>query len=251
MFFSNPYFYYVVVGLQAICAIHCYRKGNVNKWIWLIVFLPVVGCLIYIFTEMFTRGDMQNMQEGMGAVFNPSGRIRRLEENLRFSDTFNNKIALAEAYLDVGQTERAITLYESSLVGNFTENDLVLKQLIIAYARMKRYDDIIPLAKKIYKQPQFARSKAHIIYAIALEHTGEPELAEKEFKLMKARYSNFEARYQYGRFLARANRIEEAKQVFAEMLGEESHLTSIERRGNRQWFALTKDELKKISVQPT
>lgn len=248
MFFSNPYFYYIIIGLQAICVIHCIRKGSLNNWIWVIIFLPLVGCIAYIFTEMFTRNDMKNVQQGVGTVFHPSGKIKKLEENLRFADTFNNKVALADAYLEAGQTNRAIGLYESSLTGNFTENDLVLKQLILAYARVQRYADIIPVARKIYKQPEFARSKAHILYAIALEHTGDVEQAEKEFRMMKARYSNFESRYQYSRFLMRVNRPEEARQLLVEMLEEAPHLSHIEKRTSRAWLAKAREDLRKFKV---
>ena len=94
--------------------------------------------------------------------------------------------------------------------GNFEENEHVLNQLIIAYFQAKRFEEIIPLAKKIYNRPQFARSKAHILYAMALEQTGNSEMAEAEFKMMKARFSNFESRYQYGLFLQRAGQHKKA-----------------------------------------
>jgi hypothetical protein len=247
MFFSNSYYYYIIIGLQAICVFHCIRKGRPNNWIWLIVFLPLVGCLIYIFTEMFSRRDIQNVQSGMSSVFNPGSSVRRLEENLRFSDTFANRIALADAYLATGNTDRAIELYESGLTGNFTENEYVFGQLIIAYYQKKRYNDIIPIAKKIYQVPQFARSKSHILYAAALGHTGNKEEAEKEFKTMKARFANYEARYYYGLFLAATDRVNEARVLFSEMLGEVSHLSSQERRYNRNWLRLTRDELYKLN----
>ena len=246
MFFSNHYLFYITIVLQAICVIHCLKKGNDRRWILAIVFLPLMGCIAYVFSEMFTGRDIKNVQEGVGAVFNPSGRIKKLEDNLRFSDTFNNKVALADAYLGVGQTTKAIALYESSLTGNFTENEYVLRQLIIAFSIAKRYADVVPLAQKIYRLPQFPRSKEHILYAIALEHTGKPEQAEVEFKMMKARYSNFESRFQYGQFLIRANRTEEARQLYAEILGEFSHLGSVEKRTSAVWFAKTKEELRKM-----
>src|SRR5829696_7536428 len=97
--FAANYFYYITFGLQAICAIHCLRRGTQNKWIWIIIFLPLIGCIIYIFTEMFTGREMQEVQSGLGSLFNPSGRISRLEENLRFADTFQNRVILADAYL--------------------------------------------------------------------------------------------------------------------------------------------------------
>ena len=198
------------------------------------------------FTEIFTRGEIQNVQTGVGSVFNPGGRIKRLEENIKVSDAFENKVALADAYLDAGQTARAIELYESSLYGNFEENEHVFSQLIIAYFQTKRFEEIIPIAKTIYKRPQFARSKAHILYAIALDYTGNSDRAETEFKTMKARFSNFEARYQYGLFLVRANRKEEARQLFAQMVDETPHFISQERSYNRCSTTQARDELRKM-----
>src|SRR5690349_17937233 len=151
------YYYYIPIALQAICVIHCMRRGNQNKWIWIIVFLPVVGSLIYIFSEMITRREIDNVTSGVGSVFNPGGSVKKLEEQLRFSDTFHNRVALADAYLAAGETNDAIALYEQSLTGVFTENEHVIKQLIIAYANVGRHADIIPLAKKIYASPQFAK----------------------------------------------------------------------------------------------
>ena len=217
-------------------------------WIWLIIFVPFIGALAYMFTEMFSGRDIQQVQSGMGAVFNTSGRIKKLEEQLRFSDTFNNKVALADAYLAAGQMDKAIDLYESSLTGAFTENEHVLMQLINAYYEKQRYADVIVIAKKIYKLPQFPRSRAHMLYAMALEKNGNNELAEKEFKTMKVRFSYFESRYQYGLFLQRNNRAEEARQVFSEMVDEAVHLGSIEKRNSREWISHAKEELRKMAA---
>jgi len=191
---------------------------------------------------------MHKVQSGIGAVFYPSGRIKRLEEQLRFSDTFNNKIALADAYLVTGETQKAIELYEGSLTGAFTENEHVLIQLVTAYFQVQRYEELIRITKKIYQLPQFSRSHTHVLYAMALEKTGNCEMAEKEFKIMKVRYSYFEARYQYGMFLLRANRIEEAQNIWMEIVNEFSYLSSFEKRNNRVWFNYAKEELKKITV---
>jgi len=200
MFLFNPNFYYVTIALQAFCVFHCIRKGNQNKWIWIIVFLPLVGCLIYFFTEIVNSRDIQKVQSGLGEVLNPSGSIRKLEENLRFADTFNNIIALADAYLYSGEVDKAIHLYESSLKGAFTENEHVLSQLVIAYHKKQRYKELIATAEKIYHLPQFPFSRPHILYAQALAKEGLKEKAEKEFKKMNGKYSHYEGRYYYGLF---------------------------------------------------
>ena len=247
MFLNSSYYYYIIIGLQAICVIHCLRKGKNQQWIWLIVFLPLIGCLVYIFQEMFSGNEIKQVQSGVSTIINPTGSIRKLETQLKFSDTFNNRVALADAYLSTGATDRAIELYESSLTGAFTENEHVHFQLIIAYCLKKDYESVLPLAKKIYNLPQFARSKAHIAYAIALEHTGNKAQAEKEYQLMRARFSNFEARYNYGRFLIRDNRFDDARQLYKSIAEEETQLSSRERKYNRHWINLCKEELRKIN----
>lgn len=245
--FVNSYFYYAEIALQGLCVFHCIRKGNQNKWIYIIVFLPVIGSVAYFFSEILpglkrSRGPQINI----GAVINPGGQIKKLEEKVRFADTFNNRMELADAYLAGGMTDKAIGLYESSLTGAFAENEHGIMQLATAYYAKEHYEDVIKTAKKVYRTHQFARSPVHLLYAKALEFSGQPELAESEFKLMKGRYFNFEQRYEYGMFLERADRVEEAAALFEQMLEEAPHLSGMERRNARVWFSKAKDELKKL-----
>jgi hypothetical protein len=250
--FSYGSYYYIIVGLQIFCGIHSYRRGTLNRWIFLIIFLPVIGSIIYLYSEVLSnrnRSSFKVMNKpgiDVGAVLNPGGRIKKLEEELRFTDTFANRIKLADAYLAAGSTDKAIDLYKASLTGAFAENEHVMMQLIVAYFAQQRYDEVIPLAKKLYKLPQFTRSKAHLLYALSLENLGNIEQAETEFKAMKGRYSYFEQRYQYGLFLMRQEKYDDASKIFTDMLDEEPHLGNIEKRSNREWFAKAKDELRNI-----
>lgn len=50
--FGNNYLYYIEICLQVVCAIHCMRQGTQGRWLWIIIFLPLVGCIIYIVSEM-------------------------------------------------------------------------------------------------------------------------------------------------------------------------------------------------------
>lgn len=243
-FFFNPAFYTVTIILQAICVIHCIRKRNQQNWIWLIVFLPMIGCIAYLFSEVLTRRNIRDVQAGVGEVFSPSGSIKKLEDNLRFSDTFNNRIALADAYMHAGQTQRAINLYEESLDGAFAENELGISRLMVAYYKEKRYDDVIRLAPKIISLPQFARSKAHILYAASLAHARQPEKAETEFQKMNGRFGNFEARYYYALMLRNYNRGDEGRRILSHIAEEIPQLSSAERRHNREWLSLAKEALK-------
>ena len=194
--------------------------------------------------EMLSGKNIQRID--LWNAFSPRPSIRKLEENLRFSDTFNNRVLLADAYLANGQKEKAIELYESSLTGAFEENEYVQTQLIVAYSGLKQYDKVVTLARKISNQPTFPRSRIHMLYAMALEATGQPAAAEKEFLKMQSRFSFYETRYQYGLFLIRANRFGEARELYTSMLEEASHLSPRERRNANPYFKLVREELKQL-----
>ncbi|MFL5763183.1 MAG: PLDc N-terminal domain-containing protein [Bacteroidia bacterium] len=244
-FFNAPY--YLIIALQAICVVHCLRKGNQGKWIWIIVILPVIGCLIYLFSEVITKRDLNSVQSNISTIINPVGRIKDLEKKLEFSPTFDNKVALADACLAGGQTERAIDLYESCLTGIFDDNEYVVNKLITAYYELGRYEDVIRITAKIYRSSEFKKSHGHILYALSLENTGKIEQAETELKTMRGKFSNFEGRVNYGRFLVRRNRNEEAKAIFSEILEEASYMKTNESRGSREWFRQAREDLAKIS----
>jgi len=246
MFPGHDYLYYISFALQGFCAYHCFKRGTQQKWIWMIVFLPYIGSLIYIYQEILSNRRISTASIDVKGIINPGSKLKKLEDDLRFTDTFTNRIRLADAYLAAGQTDKAVELYKGSLTGAFAENEHVLAQLIVAYYQQERYEEILPIAKKLYKLPQFARSQAHILYAMALEQTGNTEQAEAEFKAMKGKYSYFEQRYQYGLFLVRQERYDDAEDIFSVMLEEQPHLSPVERKSSRQWFAKAKDEMKKL-----
>jgi hypothetical protein len=242
--FIPGYFYYISIALQIICVLHCIRQGTTQKWIWMIIFLPLVGSVVYFFSEIVPRRRTGDWQAGVGSLLvSPSARIKRLEETLSFANTFNNRVLLANAYMSAGRTEEAIELYSTSLTGAFTENEYVMSRLIPAYFITGRYPELIAMARKIYKSPQFARSEAHLLYARALDLMGDKEGAEAEFKKMKGRFADFEARYQYGLFLHREGREEEAQGLLEDIVKEAAHLSSRERRANRAWIQKSRTEL--------
>ncbi|MCE3225766.1 MAG: hypothetical protein K0S32_317 [Bacteroidetes bacterium] len=241
------FFSYFIIFLQGICVFHCIKKGNDQKWIWLIVFLPFIGSLIYLFTEVIQKRHVSSVQSVVGDVINPKGRISDLEKQFKYSNTFTNRVALADAYLAAGQNEKAIELYEPGLTGIFHDNELAVKNLIQAYYNVGRYEDIVRMAPRIEKNINFSRSHANFLYAIALEKTGKKDLAEKQYKALNHRFSNYEARYHYGEFLLNEGRKEDAALVFFEMVDEGEQMSRKERSAGSAWINKAKDKCKVLA----
>ncbi|HLP12906.1 MAG TPA: hypothetical protein VK177_13305 [Flavobacteriales bacterium] len=244
MWFSE--YYYIVLIIQALCIFHSVRKGNQQRWIYIIIFLPVIGSLIYIFTEVLRKDDVSNLQTGVAKIVNPTGKVKRLERNFQFSNTFANRIALADAYLEIGWHEKAIEMYEPALEGTFAADEHTVKQAIRAYYHVGNFEGIARIAPRISKSPNFSSSDSNLYYAFALEKMGKLAEAEREFKNMEHRFSNYEARYHYGCFLLRLNRKEDALAVFGEVVDEAAHMTWKEKKVGRVWINKCQEEFDKL-----
>ena len=83
MFHQHSYFYYITIGLDVICILHSIRNGTQNKWMLLIVFAPIVGALVYLFAEVFTRRNRTGLQEGISGILRDQGR-RLLDDDAVF-----------------------------------------------------------------------------------------------------------------------------------------------------------------------
>lgn len=69
------------MALQALSVWHCIKKATSKS------------------------NDVSRLGAGIGTAVNPGGRVRKLEQKLRFADTFENRVALADGYLAATQTD--------------------------------------------------------------------------------------------------------------------------------------------------
>lgn len=242
-------YYFLVLILQGICAFHSIRNGTQSKWIWIIVFLPFIGSVAYIFTEIIQKRHVDGLQNSVSGLINPIGRISDLEKQFKLSGTFNHRVALADAYMHAGMFDKAVETYEPGLTGVFEDNEHVIRQLLVAYFQLERYEDVIRMTPRIYKTLDFSKSHSNLVYALALEKTGKTEQAEKEFKAMNHRFSNFEQRFEYGQFLIRQNKKKEAAHLYQEIVNEAEQMNRSEKGNSRQWIDKSYQQLKQLEKE--
>lgn len=235
-------YYFIVLILQGYCVYHSFRRGTHQKWLWIIVFLPLVGSLVYLFSEVIKKRHISNVQATVANVVNPKGRISDLEKQFKFSNTFTNRVALADAYLAAKLYDKAIELYEPALTGAFSNDEHVIQNLIEAYHNVGRFDDIARIGHKLVNNINFSKSRTNLYYAWALEKAGKTELVEAQYKAMNHRFGNYEARYNYGDFLLRQNRKEDAALIFYDIVEEAQHLNRKEKGDSSVWINKSKEE---------
>jgi len=228
--------YLPILLLQAFCLYHAFTNDLDPRWYMLIMFLPLVGSLIYLFKNVLTTPNIENIAEEVKETINENYKIEKLEKESYFSDTIANRIKIADEYLAKAQYSKAAELYESCLEG-FNANDPSIKmKLIQAYYMMERYPAIVLHGAAIKNDVTFKNSSARIAYAWALFHEDQEAIAEKHFQAMDVRFSNYNHRIEYCEFLRAIGRHDLAKAKLEEMKEEIEHMDSSERRMKRKYY---------------
>ncbi|MEM5567047.1 tetratricopeptide repeat protein [Psychroserpens sp. AS72] len=225
--------YYLIIALQVFCIYHLYKNKNDYYWFFLIIFLPAIGCIIYLITQVYNKRDVNKIQEELTTIINPSKKVRDLEKTLEFSETFQNRVNLADAFLEIKDFKTAISHYETAIAKDFHNDTYVLFQLIKCYYFIQNYDKVIFYAEKVKDHTDFKGSKAQFYYGLSLENLGQSKEAEKQLKFIDQRYSNYAERLQIAQLYINKNKGEEAKELLNEISIESQHMTTINRKKYR------------------
>lgn len=228
-------FYTPILILQVFCIYHAYKTGRGQTWYYLIVFLPVIGCALYLYDTFATRKNLEDLSEGLKQTVNSNRKIELLEKKRALADTTNNRMKLADAYLEIGRIDDAIELYNLCLEQQ-RDNKEIIQKLIHAYFFKGDYTTVIQYAKQLKDESDFRNSEARIAYAWALHYAYDSEKAAREFEAMDVQYSNYKHRFEYARFLSETDKAQQAKTKIEELITEYRDMPAHERRFKKEIY---------------
>ncbi len=240
-------YFYFIIALQGFCLYHCYQNKSEYYWFLAIIFLPLLGCLVYLFTKVFRKGNIDKVQDGIVTAINPSKRITDLEKQLQFSETFENQVQLANAYLEAQQYDKSIEQFTAALKGNFKSDFYGITKLGVAYFYNGDYGKAIDKLQEIEESPKFKKSEAQFMLGLALEKEGRWDEAETHLVTFDAPYSNYSERLTLAQFYDRIAKKEKAEEVLNELIGESERMSKQNRRLNRTIFAKAREMLNALS----
>ncbi len=215
--------FYLIPVLQIFCIYHLIRNRNHNYWFFIIIFIPAIGSLIYIFTQILDAKKISNISEEVTNIINPTKKIIELEKQLKFSDTFQNRVNLGDAYLENKDYENAVKYYERALDSAFSNDVYTINKLIKAYRFINNFEKVISYSEKIKSHTEFRKSQYY--YAIALEKLDRLNEAEIEFEKIDVSYSNYEERVYFAEFLLRVEKKQKALDLLNQIINESSNIT--------------------------
>jgi hypothetical protein len=241
-------YYYLILALQVYCAYHAYTNRNHYYWYFAILFLPLVGCLIYLFINVIRKSDVDQMQDNLVSVINPTKKITDLQKKFKFAATFENQVALADAYLEAEHYDLAIENYNAALKDVFKEDFYVLSKLQEAYYFSSRFDKSLEYAERLKKSPKFKKSKSAFLYALASEKKGNVKQAEDILKTFDAPYARYQERFELAKFFIRNDKPKEAEELLNEIVTESEGMSKTSFRQNRILIKKTKELLSDFKV---
>jgi hypothetical protein len=216
--------------LQAFCVYHAYKNNAEQRWYWLIILFPLVGCVLYIYHHFYNQNNLRTLTQSVKEVVNSNHRIEQLEKTLDFADNVSNKTNLADAYASHGRYKDAIGLYRECLGGFMADDPVLRMKLLQAYFLDQDYDSTIAYGNDLKLEKSFKDSEGRMAYAWALHYKGQSEVAEGIFQDMDRSFTNYKNRLEYCKFLKDTNKVEALKTKLTELVEEFDHMEGSERR---------------------
>lgn len=230
-------FYTPILILQIFCLYHIYNNSRNWGWIFLIMFLPLIGSIVYLYKHFYNRRNIETISEGLKTNFISNYKIDQLEKELKYSDTVFNKIQAADEHFKSNNIERASELYNSCLQNDVHKSDteLLMKVMKTSYM-LKDYKSVIKHGLKINKLKEFQNSEEKIALAWSYYFEGNTQMASSTFQEMDVRFSNYLHRVEYAKFLNEIKDKEKGKEILTELLDEIDSMDSYEKKQKKEIY---------------
>jgi len=243
------------VVLPILCIVHVIRRREDYWWIFLILFAPFIGPLVYFLVIVWPewRQRARFRRGGVGnSVAQARRRVRQLERQLALSDTVQHRADLASAYCDAGQYTLARQGYEGCMQGLYADDAHLLFGLAKACFGEGQFARCLECAARVDRSElpehvtalDFLRARA----LLALGRDGE---GIEVLRAVAPRASGLEPWWRLAEALARRGDHAEADAACNRLLEESARLGPTARRREKPWAALARERLKTRSRTAT
>ena len=236
-----------IVIFQIICIVHAVRTDRVN-WIWIILFFPLIGSIIYLASDV--RGGARMGRSGRKLagqivdVVQPSRRLQQLRAQLEHAPTVENRLALAQECVRHKLYDEALELYDSASTGVHKDDPEVLKQRAALELEMGRHVDAKATLEHLFELKPRERSPGlRLLFARIVEAHGDDDATLKAFEAAIPGATGDEVRCRHAGVLERAGRRDEAIAIYERIVKESSRGDARYRRDNREWIQIAKTKL--------
>lgn len=223
-------YYSPIFILQMFCLYHAYAHKSDYKWFFVIFFIPLVGCLFYLYHHFYNRDQVEQVSENIKEAIFKNLKIDKLQKNLNFSNTHTNRILLADEYLKNGLYSEALDLYQQETKGSYKDDLGLKKKIIQASYKLKEYDTVIALGKDLLDQKEFTKSNEAVYLAWSYHYENKSAMADGLFQKLNIPYTNYPQRLEYAIYLEETRQAELKTELVDSMIMEFNNMDRYEKK---------------------
>jgi hypothetical protein len=232
------------VGLWLIFAIvlcvHVVRTNQAIYWILIILIVPWLGGLVYLFAIVLPSlaggPAARRMAQGAISALDPTGEYREARTACQDSPTVHNRMRLAKAAAALGRHGEAEYLYAEAASGIHADDPALLHGRALSLIELGRHEEALAALEKLGEDSVRDRTPAHALaLGRAYEGLGRNAEADTAYQWAAGRLPGLEGVGRYAAFLARQGRLDEARDALAEMDRRIAKTSPQFRREARQW----------------
>jgi hypothetical protein len=239
---------YLTYFIQILLIIHVLKTGRNRYWIWLLLFLPLIGGIAYLVVEIipeFSSGITgQRTRRGVRNLIDPGADIRNLAAAWEQSSNADNGRHYAQALLLAKRAVEAEKILDQVLDGFFKTDPALMLLKAQAQFDQEQWGPSLATLEDLQKyNPDLRSPEGHLLYARSLEQTGRNDDAIKEYRAVAGYYPGAQARFLLGLALKNSGQEKEAAEEFRNMIRDAELAPAHFRKSEKNWLKLAGKEL--------
>lgn len=233
--------------IQGLLIFHVVKTGRDSRWIFLILFLPGIGPLIYIVMEI-----MPSLGGGLAArraarkvtdMVDPGRGLRQQTLEHERSQSVDTSTRLARELIKDGKFDAAIKVCEEARSGIFEDDPTILLTLANAFYSKDEYAEAIKTLDLLReKNPEFRSPDGHLLYARSLEADGATDLALKEYESVAGYFPGAEARVRLAQLHKQLGNADTAITMFRDITQDARLAPKHFQKAQKEWLDIAKRE---------
>ncbi len=246
---------YLTYFIQLLLVIHVLKTGRDRYWIWLLLFLPMIGGIAYLVVEIlpgFSAGITgQRTRRSVRNLVDPGADVRALAASWEQSSNADNGRHYAQALLAADRASEAEEILDQVLDGFFNTDPALMLLKAQAQFEQEQWEPSIATLEGMQKHnPDLRSPEGHLLYARALEQTGRNVEAITEYRAVASYFPGAQARFLFGLALKKAGQEKEATEEFSGMIRDAELAPAHFRKSEKHWLNLATKELGDLLHQP-
>lgn len=229
-------------------AYHAHTTGRPSFWIFVVIFVPVVGSVAYVIFELLP--ELANSRRArkvavdLRTVVDPHRDWRKLGLQAEENDSVEAKCKFGEECERKGMWPEAITMYRQAAQGLFADDPDVLRRLARAQLGSGDANAAIDTLDKLRAaHPKYQNQDAHLTYARSIEMQGRLREAEDEYRALSGYYVGMEARARYALLLQKLGEPLVAKRLFDQLVKASKARGVVLSPEDREWIKIAQKNI--------